>query len=78
MRQEKGQSARKKASLPGKRTEPRTDNLIASIKAEATFHKGVLAMTSRDLYVDDIDLPDLSRLEDEQLHVVGMGVVQDI
>ena len=28
--------------------------------------------------VDDLDLPDLSRLEDEQLYTAGMGIVQDI
>ena len=28
--------------------------------------------------VDDLNLPDLSRLEDEQLYVAGMRVVQDI
>jgi len=28
--------------------------------------------------VDDLDLPDLSRLEDEQLYAAGMRVVQNI
>jgi hypothetical protein len=74
-----------RTGLSDKRTIAEADATVANVQEGSPRmpHVELSAGQLEEQYpsleaVDDLDLPDLSRLEDEQLYAAGMRVVQDI
>ena len=76
---------RTRTGLSDKKTMAQADTIVGSIQESSPVVPHIQMSPEQleneypsPVVVDDLDLPDLSRLEDEKLYVAGMKVVQDI